>query len=50
MRFIAYVPAAIRGAKIDWEVRITLTSEERAALVFATDDDSLFLLQVLNGE
>jgi hypothetical protein len=34
MRFIAYVPAVVRGAKIDWEEGpIALTSEERAALL-----------------
>ena len=33
MRFIGYVAAAIRGAKIDWQADVELTSEEREALL-----------------
>jgi hypothetical protein len=33
MRFIGYVRAAIRGAKIDWEADVELTPVEREALL-----------------
>ena len=32
MRFIGYVPAVVRGAKIDWEADVELSPEVRDAM------------------